>query len=58
MAKKCFYFICEGFTDSGAKIGPSTIPGYGVTMADAKKDAKDRFKTSKHAAKITRCDSK
>ena len=58
MAKKCVYFICEGFSDSGAKIGPSTIAGYGETKEEAKKDAKERFKTSKHAVKITRCDAK
>ena len=58
MAKKCYYFIMEGFSDSGAKICPSTIPGYGETKEEAKKDAKERFITSKHAVKVTRCDPK
>ncbi len=55
--EKCYYFTFKGLTDNGAKIGPSKIHGVGETKEDAKKDAKERFKTSKHAVKITRCDS-
>ena len=58
MGNKCYYFILEGFSSSGAKIGPSTIPVYGETKYDAKIDAKRCFKESRHAIKITRCDSK
>ena len=58
MAKKCFYFIFEGLSDTGAKIVPSPITGCGETKTEAEKDAKERFKTSKHAVKITRCDAK
>lgn len=58
MSKKSYYFILEGFSDSGAKICPSAIPGYGETKNEAKKDAKERFKISKHAIKITRCTQK
>lgn len=58
MAKNCFYFIFEGLSDTGAKIGPSPISGCGETKTEAKKDATEKFKTSKHAVKVTCCDPK
>lgn len=58
MVKKCFCFIFEGLSDTGAKIVPSPITGCGETKTEAKKDATKKFKTSKYAVKGTRCDPK
>ena len=58
MAKKRFDFICDGFTQSGAKFGPITMTGSGETKEEAKRDAKKKCTKIHKVVKFTRCDPK